>query len=72
MRMTEGLQRRESSRVLLAANNTPISMLGEVDVDIRVAGRISTDNFPRIRSNRFNYTWIRLAVQTLMPDKLRE
>ena len=40
VRMTKGLQRRESSRVLLAANNTPISMLGEVDVDIRVAGRI--------------------------------
>ena len=45
MRMTEGLQRRESSRVLLAANNTPISMLGEVDIDIRVAGRILPTTF---------------------------
>ena len=45
VRVTEGLQRRESSRVLLAANNTPISMLGEVDVDIRVAGRILPTTF---------------------------
>ena len=44
MRMTEG-QRRESSRVLLATNNTPISMLGEVDVDIPVAGRILPTTF---------------------------
>ena len=45
VRMTEGLQRRELSRVLLAANNTPISMLGEVDIDIRVAGRILPTTF---------------------------
>ena len=45
MRMTEGLQRRESSRVLLAANNMPISSLGEVDVDIRVAGRVLPTTF---------------------------
>ena len=40
VRMTEGLRRRESTRVLLAANKTPISMLGEVVVDIRVVGRV--------------------------------
>ena len=45
VRMTEGLQRRESSRVLLATNNTPISMLIEVDIDIRVAGRILSTTF---------------------------
>ena len=44
-RMTEGLHKRESSRVLLAANNTPISMLGEVDVDIQVAGRVLPTTF---------------------------
>ena len=44
-RMTDGLRRRESSRVLLAANNTPLSMLGEVDTDIRVAGRILSTTF---------------------------
>ena len=44
-RMTDGLRRRESSRVLLAANNTQIFVLGEVDVDIRVARRVLLTTF---------------------------
>ena len=59
--MATGLEKEESDKVLLAANSTPISQLGEVAIKVEVGERITTSKMivsDQVESIQLGLDWL--------------